>query len=91
MGMEQLNLGADGESDGAGATGPAPTLTEAHALMTERAEVHGVGVGATEAGERCVVLFADRLPPEVLPDRLDGLPVRVHESDSFVAETEAGD
>lgn len=89
--MEQLNLGANGERDGASATGPGPTLTEAHAFMTERSEVHGVGVGATEAGERCVVLFADRLPAEALPDRLDGLPVRVHESDSFAAETEADD
>ncbi len=89
--MEELNLGVGEESAGKDEADPAPTLTEANAFMSGRGEVHGVGVGATEDGERCVVLLADGLPAEVVPDRLDGLPVRVHDSDSFAAQQDKVD
>lgn len=86
--MEELNLGRGTGRGGASEAGLVPALTEADAFMTGRDEVHGVGIGATEEGERCVVLFAAGLPEDMVPDRLDGLPVRVQESDSIVAQPE---
>ncbi|MGC1206855.1 MAG: hypothetical protein WA880_02750 [Ornithinimicrobium sp.] len=88
MGMDDLNLGMDEASAKDAELGQEPTLSEANAFMDEREEVHGVGIGATEDGEKCVVLFADRISADAVPASLDGMPVRVHESDSFLAEAQ---
>ena len=89
--MDELNLGMGAGRGRAGEADPVPALTEAHAFMTGRNEVQGVGLGATEEGERCVVLFAAGLPADMVPNRLDDLPVRVQESDSIVAHPEDSD
>lgn len=51
--------------------------------------VQGVGIGATPDGAPCVVVYA--LAPQsdavrALPERCEGLPVRVETGDSFTAE-----
>ncbi len=88
MGTDDLNLGMDVAGASSNEQGVPPALSEANAFMDEREEVHGVGLGATEDGENCVVIFADRIPTDAVPDSLDGLPVRVQDSDSFFAESE---
>lgn len=79
--MDELNLGSDPQPE----PGAGPSLHDAVAFMAEHDEVRGVGIGENEAGETCVVLFADRMPADALPESLDGLPVRVEDSDPFVA------
>ncbi len=79
--MDELNLESEPQPEQAAG----PSLLEAVAFMDEHDEVRGVGIGENEAGETCVVVFADRMPAEALPESLDGLPVRVEDSDPFVA------
>lgn len=86
MGTDDLNLGMDGADTSSNEHRVPPALSEANAFMDEREEVHGVGLGATEDGEDCIVIFADRIPSDAVPTTLDGLPVRVQDSDSFFAE-----
>ena len=81
MDIDGLNLGSDRQPEEA----VGPSLHEAEAFMAQHDEVHGVGVGETEQGEACVVLFAERMRTDAVPKSLDGLPVRVEDSDPFVA------
>ncbi len=89
--MDELTVGMGDEQAGDGKTGTPHAMTEANAFMDERSEVHGVGIGATEEGERCIVLFADRIPSDAVPASLDGMPVRVHDSDGFSTQPTGGD
>ncbi|MBD8870183.1 hypothetical protein [Nocardioides donggukensis] len=51
-------------------------------------DVQGVGIGATEAGDRCVVVHVlDPTSEQVrsLPEECEGLPVRIEPGDGFRA------
>ena len=51
-------------------------------------DVQGVAIGATDAGERCVVVYAldpNSAAVRALPEQCEELPVRVETGDAFQA------
>ncbi len=61
-------------------------VEEASKLIGDK--VQGVGIGATEDGDPCVVVYVDaaRAASASLPERIEGLPVVVQPGDAFFAE-----
>ncbi|MGB5936847.1 MAG: hypothetical protein WBG76_13395 [Ornithinimicrobium sp.] len=60
-------------------------VAEAQGFMARHQGVHGFGIGQGADGAPCMVLFADDLPADQVPESLDGLPVRVEGSGEFTA------
>jgi hypothetical protein len=60
-------------------------VNEAEEFTARHEEVQGFGLGITDEGEPCVVLFSDGIDPQRVPETLDGLPVRVDKPGPFDA------
>lgn len=85
-GMDELTLGSSEREAHRPEDKAAPQqVVQAQDFMARNAGVHGFGVGQGADGSPCMVLFADDLPADQVPESLDGLPVRVESSGEFTA------
>ncbi|CAN5446165.1 hypothetical protein BH23ACT6_BH23ACT6_16100 [soil metagenome] len=85
-GMDELTLGSYERKAYTPEDMAAPQqVVQAQSFMAHHSGVHGFGIGQGSDGTPCMVLFAEDLPADQVPEILDGLPVRVEGSGEFTA------